>query len=167
MTIPNYITASDISARLTPQAYTRWFARSTNGTVDTDFVALCIADACTDFNQMMADALPGDWTADGGVVASINKRVLVNLALYYAAAASPRVDDDTGKSVNPFAGQRAEAREHAKELRQGHARRNVTEAVTTPRPQGGIASVGPGGNSDDSAQSDFVREANGSLYTGF
>lgn len=167
MAIPNYITAADIIARLTPEAYSRWFSRGTNGTVDTDFVALCIDDACSDFNQMMADALPGDWTADAHTVSAINKRVLVNLALYYAAEANPRVDAATGKSAIPFDGQREKAREHAKELRQGHARRNYTEAVTTPAPRGGAVFAGPDGNASDAFQTPFVQQANGSLPTGF
>lgn len=166
MTIPNYITATDISERMTPQAYVRWFARETSGTVDTDFVAQCIADACSQWNVWVADALAGDWTANGGVVDGIVKRRLVDLAVYFAAEQNPRVAAD-GTSGNPFQHQYDAAEKLAKALRQGHAARLVTAAVTTPRPQGGIASVGPGGNSDDSAQSDFVREANGSLYTGF
>lgn len=167
MTIPNYITLTDISDRLTPEAYVRWFARSTSGTVDAAFVSLCIADACSDWNEMVGDALPGDWSADGGTISNITKRHLVNLTLYHAAAQAPRVDASTGLSVNPFHSQREEARARAKELRQGHARRLITEAVKTPRPQGGIATVGPDGTADDAAQDPFVRQANGSLPTGF
>jgi hypothetical protein len=167
MTIPNYITSTDISSRLTPEAYIRWFSRSTAGTLDAAFVALCIDDACSLWNTWMGDALAGDWTANGGVVDNVVKRHLVNLSLYLAADMSPRVNADDGTSGNPFKHQYDEAKAYAKELRQGHAARLITAAVVTPRPQGGIASVGPGGNADDSSQSPFVREANGSIYTGF
>lgn len=167
MTIPNYITSTDISSRLTPQAYVRWFSRATSGTVDTDFVAQCISDACSQWNVWVADALEGDWTANGGVVDGIVKRRLVDLAVYFAAEQNGRINSTDGASSNPFQHQYDAAALLAKQLRQGHAARLVTAAVVTPRPQGGIASVGPDGNADDSAQSDFVREANGSIYTGF
>lgn len=167
MTIPNYITATDVSDRLTPQAYLRWFARSTSGTVDAGFVTLCIAEACDDWNQMMGDALAGDWTASGGVVSAIVKRHIVNLVLYRAAEANPRVDETTGKSANPFEGQRLSAAAYASELRQGHARKLLTEAVTTPSPRGGAVLAGPDGNATDAFQSPFVQQANGSIGTGF
>ena len=167
MTIPNYITASDISTRLTPEAYIRWFSRSTAGTLDTAFVALCIDDACSRWNTWMGDALAGDWTTNGGVVDNVVKRHLVNLAIYYAADESPRVNADDGKSGNPFRHQYDEAKEHATELRQGHEARLITAAVTTPSPRGGVATVGPYGNTDDSSQSPFVRVANGSQWSGF
>lgn len=167
MTIPNYITAADIIARLTPEAYSRWFSRATNGTVDSDFVTLCIGEACDDWNQMVGDALPGDWGAGDGVVSRIVKRHIVNLALYWAGAAVARVDASTGVSVNPFNAQREEAKAYAKELRQGHARKLITEAVTTPEPRGGAVFAGPDGNANDAYQTPFVQQANGSLPTGF
>lgn len=167
MTIPNYIDATDISSRLTPEAYVRWFSRATSGTVDSGFVTLCISDACSDFNQMVGDALAGDWSANGGVVSTIVKRHLVNLALYYAAAAVARVDATTGASANPYAGQREEAKTYAAELRQGHARKLLTEAVTTPSPRGGAVLAGPDGNATDVYQTPFVQAANGSITTGF
>lgn len=167
MPIPNYITASDISTRLTPEAYIRWFSRSTAGTLDTAFVALCIDDACSLWNSWMGDALAGDWTADGHTVGNVVKRHLVNLSLYLAADQSPRVNADDGKSGNPFAHQYTEAENYAKQLRQGHEAKLITEAVTVPSPRGGVATVGPYGNTDDSSQSPFVRVANGSQWSGF
>lgn len=167
MTIPNYITATDISDRLTPEAYVRWFARSTSGTADAAFVSQCIADACSQWNVWVADALAGDWTANGGVVDGIVKRRLVDLAVYFAAEQNPRVAAADGASGNPFQHQYDAAEKLAKQLRQGHAARLVTAAVTTPSPRGGIATVGPDGTADDAAQDPFVRQANGSLTTGF
>ena len=167
MTIPNYIAAADISARMTAEAYARWFSRATSGTVDTTFVSQCIADACSQWNVWVADSLAGDWTANGGVVDGIVKRRLVDLAIYFAAEQNPRMATADGASGNPFQHQYDAAHTLAKQLRQGHAARLVTAAVTTPSPRGGIATVGVDGTADDSSQDPFVRQANGSLPTGF
>jgi hypothetical protein len=165
--IPNYITSTDVSTRMTADAYTRWFSRTTQGTVDTAFVQLCIDDACSQWNVWMGDALAGDWTAAGGVVQNVVKRRLVDLTLYYAAEAQPRTSVNGQTSGNPWQTHYDAAAKFADQLRKGREARLLTEAVTTTAPTGGPVTVGDGGNTSDVGQSQFVRQANQSINTGF
>lgn len=165
--IPNYITATDISTRATADVYTRWFSRATQGTVDAAFVALCIDDACSQWNVWMGDALPGDWTAAGHAVQNVVKRHLVNLALFFAGEAQPRTSVNGQTSGNPWQTQYDAAEKFAGQLRKGREARLLTEAVTTVSPTGGPITVGDGGNTSDVGQSQFVRQANQSIETGF
>lgn len=163
--IPNYIDATDVSTRVTGDAYTRWFSRSTQGTVDSAFVTLCINDACSQWNVWMGDALPGDWTASGGSVQNVVKRHLVNLTLYFAAEAQPRTTvNGQQSSGNPWQSHFDAAYKFADELRKGHKAKLLTEAITVPRPRATVATID---NTDDSAASPYVRVANGSIVSGF
>ena len=165
--IPDYITASDVSSRMTADAYVRWFSRATQGTVDADFVALCIADACSQWNMWMGDALPGDWTAAGGTVQNLVKRRLVDLTCYFAAEAQPRTSVNGQTSGNPWQSHYDSAAKLADQLRKGREAKLLTEAVVLTSPGGGPVTVGPNGNTEDASQSQFVRQANGSIATGF
>ncbi len=165
--IPNYITSTDVSTRVTADAYVRWFSRSTQGTVDAAFVQLCIDDACSQWNVWMGDALPGDWTAAGGSVQNVVKRHLVNLALYFAAEAQPRTSRNPEESGNPWQPQHNAAAKFADQLRKGREAKLLTEAVVTTAPTGGPVLVGEDGNTSDDGQSQFVRQANQSINTGF
>lgn len=163
MTIPEYITATDVQNRVTSDVYARWFARTTNGTVDTDFLALCITDACSQWNIWMGDTLPGDWTANGHAVDSLVKRRIVGLVLYFAAEAQPRgTAQDQG--ANPFQRMHDAAKELADQLRKGHEARLITAAVVQPKPQATLATVD---NTDTSAASPYVRVADGAVTSGF
>lgn len=164
MTIPNYITRTDVSGRVTSDVYNRWFAKTTSGTPDTTFLDLCIDDACSQWQLWMGDALPGDWS-DGGTVENLVKRRLVGLVLYFAAEAQPRGAAEP--VANPFQTQFESAEKLADQLRKGREAKLITSAVTTPSPQGDIVTVGRFGNTDDSQASPYVRQANGSLVTGF
>ena len=165
--IPNYITSTDVSTRMTADAYVRWFSRTTQGTVDTAFVQLCIDDACSQWNVWMGDALAGDWTAAGGTVQYVVTRRLVGLTLSSAAEAQPRTTVNGQTTGNPWQTNYDAAAKCADQLRKGREAKLLTEATTTVAPTGGPVTVGDGGNTSDVGQSQFVRQANQSIDTGF
>lgn len=157
MTIPEYITASDVQTlSSSPQLYLRTFDPGKTGAVDTEFLARCITIASSQWNTWMADALPGDWTLGGAAVDMIVKRHLVALCYFFSV--------DIGTEKNPYQRVRDEAERYALELRRGR-----TKLVTASVPPAALPAPGPVtiDTVDDSAASPWVRAAAGSIRSGF
>lgn len=99
------ITTSDIQARLpSSEDYLKLFDRTGVGTVDTAFVAQCIADGESEVNMRLFAAL-GNSTLDaaGGTVDAAVKRVAVTYAVRCALLLNPLLtDQDTAPYRNAF-----------------------------------------------------------------
>lgn len=79
------ITSSDLTGRLSTQAYTRLFAKNGGATVDTTFRDLCVAEANSVARILLRAAFPSGLysttdTLDAGVVGAV-----VDLACWIAA----------------------------------------------------------------------------------
>jgi hypothetical protein len=100
-------------------------------------------------------------------VQNVVKRRLVGLTLYFAAEAQPRTTVNGQTTGNPWQTHYDAAAKFADQLRKGREAKLLTEATTTVAPTGGPVTVGDGGNTSDVGQSQFVRQANQSIDTGF
>ncbi len=90
------VTAADVTARLSTQAYTRLFARSGGSTVDTTFRDLCIAEANSEIRVLTRAAFPEGLyqTTD-----TLDPRVVgqgVNLVIAIASSRHLATDETSG-----------------------------------------------------------------------
>lgn len=156
MALPEYITADDVQAMSSsPSLYLRTFDPGKTGAVDSDHLARCITLASSQWNTWMADALPGDWTANGGTVDTIVKHHLVAMVYYFSV--------DIGLEKNPYQRAFDAARAYAAELKKGRTKL-VTATVPVAQPAPSPVTID---TVDDSAASPWVRAAAGSVRSGF
>lgn len=80
------ITAADVLARLSPQAYTRLFAKAGGATVDTAFRDLCITETNSRVSMMCVAAFPAGFDAAGGTVDEGIKGLAVDVCCGIAAS---------------------------------------------------------------------------------
>ena len=93
------ITTTDLTDRLSTQAYTRLYARNGGATVDTTFVATCLAEANSKFRMWTKAAFPSGVyqttdTRDAGVVG-----LIVDVCNGIAASRHTTYDPDGGYAV--------------------------------------------------------------------
>lgn len=159
MTIPDYITSTDVSARLSSDAYLRLFDRNGTGAVDASFLQECIDDACSQWVMWTGAALPGDWTANGANVEPAVKRHLAWMTCYAAAQGFPGAGGG-----NPYRQHWLDAKAFAADLSRDRDARLVTSAPGRPVPQ---AHLGNATNASGIPTNPFSRAANGEDGSGY
>lgn len=95
-----YITAADIQARVPAGTFALVFDREASGDAPSiaAFVAVCIAEAQSEWDMRVGSAFPGAFDENGALVDENIKGRLVAIALYVAVRYSPLATAD-GKSA--------------------------------------------------------------------
>ena len=149
--------AADVQARLSDQAYRRLFAKNGGSTVDTVFLALCLAEAESELLTILAAAFPSGFESSGGTVDVVIVGWCVDLACERAAIRHLAATEGSGYFLG---GERA--RKAARDMARDRDRRPVT-AGTGPAAHivaGGVVAA-------DDVSGDWARAANGSDRSGF
>lgn len=126
-------TANDLIARLSTQVYTRLFAKSGGGTVDTVFRDLCVAEANSLFRTMTRVAFPQGVYSTTDTIDPAIIGCVCDLACEIAARRHGLWDEQ-----GSFAEQGRKAREFIKALNRDYDARAAGSTQSPPQP---LASV--------------------------
>jgi len=125
------VSASDVQARLSSQAYARLFAKSGGATVDSTFLALCVAEAESQVRIWSQGHFPAGFDAAGGTVDTAIVGACVDVACYLAARRHPSAQE--GEAYRRGFD---DAREFFRALNRDRDARPVTSAAGRAQPRG-------------------------------
>ena len=96
---------ADLQARLSPQAFTRLYARNGGSTVDTVFADLCLAEAESEFRMICAAAFPDGFTSpvDVAIVGAVCDIANAKAAARHLSATEQSGYALAGKAARDFA----------------------------------------------------------------
>jgi hypothetical protein len=123
------VTAADVTARLSTQAYTRLFARSGGSTVDTTFRDLCIAEANSLIQVLTRAAFPDGLYQTTDTLDALVVGQGVNLTIAIAASRHLATEETSG-----YAKLGAQAREFFKSLNRDRDARAPGSTQGAPLP---------------------------------
>lgn len=126
-----FITSSDVTARLSTQAYARLFAKSGGATADTAFRDLCISEANSRASMITKAAFPDGLDAPGGSVDEGLKGLVVDICCGIAASRHASSDPAMGA----YAKGKAAAEDMLRALNRDRDFRSVTSAEGRARPR--------------------------------
>lgn len=93
------ISAADVTARLSTQAYTRLYARNGGATVDTVFRDLCVAEANSLFRTLSRGAFPSGVYLTGDTIDPAIVGAVVDLCNDIAASRHLSYDAESGYAM--------------------------------------------------------------------
>lgn len=155
------ITASDIQARMTTEAYDRVWDKDGTGSVDSSFQAVCIASATSEARMRCGAAFPEDWETNGATpdVAIVDH--VCALAIYKGV----RLNPSAGGQVSPYEKAYKEALDFFDRLSRDDRNRLRTSYGGRARPRADIENLTRAG--DGVETNAYVRSADQKDPSGF
>jgi len=134
------VSASDVQARLSAQAYARLFAKNGGATVDSTYLSLCVSEAESQIRVWTGAAFPTGFDVAGGTVDVAIVGAAVDVVCYLAAKRHPSAGEAEAYRLGFL-----DAREFFKALNRDADARVATSGAGRPKPRANL------NNSTDSA----------------
>lgn len=130
------VTSSDVTARLSTQAYARLFAKNGGNTADTSFRDLCIAEANSEIRSLTRAAFPDGIYATTDTLDAVVVGKGVDLVCAIAASRHASYDEE-----GAYAQLGKAARAFFKALNRDHDARAPGSSAERPRPRATLANA--------------------------
>lgn len=153
------ITASDVSARLSTQAYARLFAQNGGNTPVSAFVDLCVAEANSVFRTLTRPAFPDGVYTDSDTIDPAIVGAVVDLCCEIAACRHGSYDPDGAYGVRGRA-----ARELIRAMNRDADARPPGSSTAPARPRASITNTV---DADGVPTNPYTRAADGGSGSGF